>query len=103
MLEPYISREEIVELTKELVRSPSINPPGDTTGCAEIVLNKFKGNNINAEIIEEKRYCRSSKTLSSTKKLRSLGLKVLELSLGENTKGGGGPHCLTFEIERESK
>lgn len=36
-------------------------------------------------------------------KLRSLGFEVLAPSLGENTKGGGGPHCLTFEIEREPK
>ena len=31
------------------------------------------------------------------KKLRGSGLEVLDPSLGENTKGGGGPHCLTFE------
>ena len=51
----YVSKEEIVELTQELVRCPSVNPPGDTTDCAKIVLNKFRENNINAEIIEGKK------------------------------------------------
>lgn len=37
------------------------------------------------------------------KKLRGLGFEVLDPSLGENKKGGGGPHCLTFEVERECK
>jgi len=37
------------------------------------------------------------------KKLRGLGFEVLDPTLGENTKGGGGPHCLTFEVERERK
>jgi len=37
------------------------------------------------------------------KKLRGLGFEVLDPSLEENTKGGGGPHCLTFEVERERK
>ena len=35
------------------------------------------------------------------KKLRGLGFEALDPSLGENTKDGGGPHCLTFEVERE--
>ena len=54
-MNPYVSKEEIVELTQELVRCPSINPPGDTTDCSKIVLNKFRENNINAEIIEGKK------------------------------------------------
>jgi len=54
-MNPYFSKEEIVELTQELVWCPSVNPPGDTTGCARIVLNKFRENNIGAEIIEGKK------------------------------------------------
>ncbi len=54
-MNPYISKEEIIELTRELVQSPSVNPPGDTSECARIVLNRFEQNNINAKIIEVKR------------------------------------------------
>lgn len=53
-MNPYFNKEEVVELTQELVRCPSVNPPGDTTDCAKIILNKFRENNINAEIIEGK-------------------------------------------------
>lgn len=49
------AKEESVELTQELVRCPSVNPPGDTTDCAQIVLNKFIENDIDAEIIEGKK------------------------------------------------
>ena len=51
-MNPYVSKQEMVELTQELVRCPSVNPPGHTTDCAKIVLDKFRENNINAEIIE---------------------------------------------------
>ena len=51
----YVSKEEVVELTQALVRCPSINPPGDTTVCANILLDKFRENNISAEIIEGKK------------------------------------------------
>lgn len=34
--------------------------------------------------------------------LKALGLKVIELKLTQLLKAGGGPHCLTFPIERES-
>jgi len=51
----HIDEREIVELTRELVRCPSINPPGNTTACAEIILNKFIENKISAEIIEPKK------------------------------------------------
>jgi len=33
--------------------------------------------------------------------LRSLGLEVIELNLTELLKGGGGPHCMTFPLERD--
>ena len=54
-MNPYMSKEETIELTRELVRSPSVNPPGDTSDCAKIVLNKFKENDIDAEILEGKK------------------------------------------------
>ena len=41
--------------------------------------------------------------ITLNKKLRSSGFEVLDSSRGENTKGGGGPHCLTFEVEGEHK
>ena len=50
----YLDRDEIVGLTRELVRSPSLNPPGNVKECADIVLKKFKENDIFAEIIEGK-------------------------------------------------
>jgi N-dimethylarginine dimethylaminohydrolase len=37
---------------------------------------------------------------STNSKLRSLGLEVFDPSLTQNIMGGG-PHCLTFELERE--
>jgi len=37
------------------------------------------------------------------RKLRSLGIEVLDPSMSQSVKNGGGPHCLTFEIEREPK
>ena len=50
----FVSDNEIVELAQSLVRCPSINPSGDTSACAHIVLNKFKGEKIEAEIVEGK-------------------------------------------------
>jgi N-dimethylarginine dimethylaminohydrolase len=34
--------------------------------------------------------------------LRALGLTVVEIDLTEILKGGGGPHCMTFPLEREA-
>lgn len=33
--------------------------------------------------------------------MRALGLKTIELDLVEILKGGGGPHCMTFPLERQ--
>jgi len=33
-------------------------------------------------------------------KMRALGLTVIEVGLVEILKGGGGPHCMTFPLER---
>lgn len=35
------------------------------------------------------------------RKLRVLGLETIEVNLVETLKGGGGPHCMTFPLERE--
>ena len=48
----YLAQDEIVELTRDLIRVPSVNPPADTRRCAEIILNKFKKDHIDAEIVE---------------------------------------------------
>lgn len=48
----YFAQDEIVDLTRDLVRTPSVNPPADTRRCAEIILNKFKKDHIDAEIVE---------------------------------------------------
>ena len=57
-MEKYIPQDEVIELTRELVRTPSVNPPADTRQCAEIILNRFKKEHMDAEIIEgRKRAC----------------------------------------------
>jgi acetylornithine deacetylase/succinyl-diaminopimelate desuccinylase family protein len=45
---------EVIELAQALIRSPSVNPPADTRACAALILDKFRENDIDAEIIEEK-------------------------------------------------
>jgi succinyl-diaminopimelate desuccinylase len=50
-----IHKDEVIELMRELVRAPSPNPPGDTRECAEVILNKFKKERIDAEIVEGKK------------------------------------------------
>jgi len=47
-----ISQAEIVEIMQELVQSPSVNPPADTTECAGVVARIFHRNHIPAEIVE---------------------------------------------------
>jgi acetylornithine deacetylase/succinyl-diaminopimelate desuccinylase family protein len=49
-----IHKDEVIELTRELVRVPSLNPPGDTRDCAEMILRTFKKERIDAEIMEGK-------------------------------------------------
>jgi acetylornithine deacetylase/succinyl-diaminopimelate desuccinylase family protein len=50
----WIDQEEIVELTRALVRSPSVNPPGRTAECAAVVVSKFREEGISADIVEAK-------------------------------------------------
>jgi len=54
-MNPSIGKEEIIELTRELIRSRSVNPPGDTSDCAKIILGRFKNAAIDAEIVEGKK------------------------------------------------
>ena len=35
------------------------------------------------------------------RKLRSLGFEVIEVELHDLLMGGGGPHCMSFPLERE--
>ena len=44
---------------------------------------------------------RSDEPSSFTDRIREMGVKVIELDLGEITKGQGGAHCMTQPIERE--
>lgn len=50
-----VHKDEVIELTRELVRAPSVNPPGETRECANIILNKFHEVQIDAEIVEGKK------------------------------------------------
>jgi len=50
-----IDKDEVIDLTRELVRTPSLNPPGDTRDCAALILRTFKKERIDAEIIEGKK------------------------------------------------
>lgn len=34
------------------------------------------------------------------RQMKELGLEVIEINLEEILKGGGGPHCMTFPLER---
>ena len=34
-------------------------------------------------------------------KMKALGIRVIEVELAEILKGGGGPHCMTFPLQRE--
>lgn len=42
----HIQTDEIVEFLRELVRTPSINPPGDEQGVAEVVGNRLRREGI---------------------------------------------------------
>ncbi len=53
-MKKYMTDEEIIHLTRELVRTPSVNPPADTRQCADLILNAFRREQIESEIIEGK-------------------------------------------------
>ncbi|MBF0528350.1 MAG: M20 family metallopeptidase [Deltaproteobacteria bacterium] len=47
-----IDRNTLVKLCRDLIQSPSINPPAETAGCAEIMVEFFNKNDIRTEIVE---------------------------------------------------
>lgn len=47
-----ISDEEIIKLTQDLLRAPSVNPPAETAACAEVVLRYLQENGIQAKLYE---------------------------------------------------
>jgi len=53
-MKKYVTDEEIIHLTRELVRTPSVNPPADTRQCADLILNAFRREQIESEIVEGK-------------------------------------------------
>ena len=53
-MDNFITKDEIVSITQELIRSPSVNPPAETAECAQVVLNILKRNDITAEIFSGK-------------------------------------------------
>ncbi len=68
-----IHKDEVIELMRDLVRSPSTNPPGSTTECAKIMVNKFKEGSIDAEIVEGKKgVCNVIARLPGRKKGKTL-------------------------------
>jgi acetylornithine deacetylase/succinyl-diaminopimelate desuccinylase family protein len=48
----YIKESEICELTQALVKQPTVNPPGDTKECANIIADYFHKNRIEAELLD---------------------------------------------------
>ncbi len=52
MIELKIDAEEVRELTKQLIRIKSVNPPGHVDECAEFILSWFLSNDIDAEIVK---------------------------------------------------
>ncbi len=50
----YIQKEDICSLLQKLIRSQSLNPPGDVRECAHLVADELKRRGLPAEILEEK-------------------------------------------------
>lgn len=48
----YIKESEISELTQALIKQPTVNPPGDTNQCAQIITDYFHKNGIEADILQ---------------------------------------------------
>jgi N-dimethylarginine dimethylaminohydrolase len=56
----------------------------------------------NVLALDERRILSFTENTVINQRLRALGLEVIEIKLTELLKIGGGPHCLTFPVERES-
>jgi succinyl-diaminopimelate desuccinylase len=50
----FIDREDTRQLVGKLVRSKSLNPPGDVRECAALIVEELKRRNLPAETVEEK-------------------------------------------------
>lgn len=53
-LEQYINADNIRSLLQKLIRSKSLNPPGDVRECAGLIAEELKQRDLPAEIVEEK-------------------------------------------------
>ena len=53
-IQDFIHSEETQELLSRLIRSRSLNPPGDVRECAAIVVEELKTRGLPAEAIEDK-------------------------------------------------
>jgi succinyl-diaminopimelate desuccinylase len=51
-MESPIVNEEVVELLRDLLRSPSVNPPADTAACARVAFDYLEKNGVRAELCE---------------------------------------------------
>ncbi|WP_416044776.1 dimethylarginine dimethylaminohydrolase family protein [Clostridium tyrobutyricum] len=54
----------------------------------------------NLQALGNKRVISLKSNVEVNRKLKELGIKVIELDLEEVLKSGGGPHCMTFPLER---
>ena len=52
--ETYIDPQDVQDLLTKLIRSKSLNPPGDVRECAGLIADELKRRNLPAEIWEEK-------------------------------------------------
>jgi succinyl-diaminopimelate desuccinylase len=50
----HVTEQEITEFLQTLVQFPTINPPADTTACAQMIVEKLKNEGIETEIVEGK-------------------------------------------------
>ncbi len=53
-LTSFIDPEETQGLLSRMIRSKSLNPPGDVRECAGIIADELKGRGLPAEVVEEK-------------------------------------------------
>lgn len=67
----------------------------------EIPVEDISRDAANVLSIDKNRVLSFTENKSINQQLRALGLEVIEIKLTELLKIGGGPHCLTFPIERE--
>jgi acetylornithine deacetylase/succinyl-diaminopimelate desuccinylase family protein len=54
-MDPIIEEKELIEVTRQLIRAKSVNPPADTEECANVILDILQKENIDARIIEGKK------------------------------------------------